>query len=108
MILRRFLLLFVSSFFVLPAALTEEYENRLRVLCYNIHYGQGNDGVYDVERLAEVIKETRPDIVALQEVDVVVERSGKVHQARRLGELTGMAVRYGPTQHYDTIFASSC
>ncbi len=100
MILRRFLLLFVSSFFVLPAALTEEYENRLRVLCYNIHYGQGNDGVYDVERLAEVIKETRPDIVALQEVDVVVERSGKVHQARRLGELTGMAVRYGPTQHY--------
>ncbi|MCG8649161.1 MAG: endonuclease/exonuclease/phosphatase family protein, partial [Pirellulales bacterium] len=42
----------------------------------------------------------KPDLVALQEVDVNVRRSGKVHQARRLGELTGMAVRYGPTQHY--------
>lgn len=72
----------------------------LRVLCYNIHYGQGMDGQYDIPRLAEVIKAARPDLVALQEVDVVVERSGRVHQARRLGELTGMAVRYGPTQHY--------
>jgi endonuclease/exonuclease/phosphatase family metal-dependent hydrolase len=73
---------------------------RLRVLCYNIHYGQGNDGKYDIERLAEVINRTKPDLVGLQEVDVGVERSGRVHQARRLGELTGMQVRYGPTQHY--------
>lgn len=72
----------------------------LRILCYNIHYGQGNDGEYDLERLAEVIKKSKPDLVALQEVDVVVERSGKVHQAQRLSELTGMEVRYGPTQHY--------
>lgn len=73
----------------------------LRVLCYNIHYGQGNDKRYDVERLAEVIKQAKPDLVALQEVDVGVKRSGRVHQAQRLGELTGMAVRYGPTQHYE-------
>ena len=74
--------------------------NDVRVLCYNIHYGQGNDGKYDVERLAAVINEAKPDLVALQEVDVGVKRSGRVHQARKLGELTGMAVRYGPTQHY--------
>ena len=73
----------------------------LRVLCYNIHYGQGNDGQYDLERLAAVIAESKPDLVALQEVDVGVKRSGRVHQARRLGELTGMAVRFGPTQHYE-------
>ncbi len=42
----------------------------LRVLCYNIHYGQGMDGVYDVERLAAVINRSKPDLVALQEVDV--------------------------------------
>lgn len=81
-------------------ALAEPDGSSLRVLCYNIHYGQGNDGKYDVERLAEVIKREKPDLVALQEVDVVVERSGKVHQAQRLGELTGLEVRYGPTQHY--------
>ena len=72
----------------------------LRVLCYNIHYGQGNDGEYDLQRLADVINAAKPDLVALQEVDVGVKRSGRVHQARMLAELTGLAVRYGPTQHY--------
>ncbi|MCA9248281.1 MAG: endonuclease/exonuclease/phosphatase family protein [Planctomycetales bacterium] len=74
---------------------------RLRVLSYNIHYGQGNDGVYDIRRLAQVIAETQADLVGLQEVDVGVRRSGQVHQAQRLAELTGMSVRFGPTQHYE-------
>jgi endonuclease/exonuclease/phosphatase family metal-dependent hydrolase len=84
-----------------PRAGDAEEPARLRVLCYNIHYGQGTDGRYDLERLADVIKKAKPDLVALQEVDVGVKRSGRVHQARRLGELTGMAVRFGPTQHYE-------
>ena len=79
----------------------DENPHHLRVLCYNIHYGQGNDGRYDLERLAAVISKANPDLVALQEVDVGVKRSARVHQARRLGELTGLAVRYGPTQHYE-------
>ncbi|MDA7921645.1 endonuclease/exonuclease/phosphatase family protein [Verrucomicrobiales bacterium] len=77
-----------------------EESKSIRVLCYNIHFGQGNDKVYDVERLAKVIEATKPDLVALQEIDVMVERSGRVHQIRELGKLTGMASRYGPTQHY--------
>lgn len=77
-----------------------EEAKSIRILCYNIHYGQGNDGVYDVERLAKVIEAAKPDLVALQEIDVMVERSGRVHQIRELGKLTGMASRYGPTQHY--------
>lgn len=76
-------------------------DGELRILCYNIHYGQGNDGVYDLERLAAVIKAVDPDLVALQEVDVLVRRSGQVHQAEKLGELTGLSVHYGPTQHYE-------
>ncbi|MEQ9407409.1 MAG: endonuclease/exonuclease/phosphatase family protein [Fuerstiella sp.] len=79
---------------------TAEETTTLRVLCYNIHYGQVNDGRYELQRLANVINSTKPDLIALQEVDVGVERSGRVHQARTLGELTDMAVRYGPTQHY--------
>ncbi len=73
----------------------------LRVLCYNIHYGQGMDGKYDVARLAEVIKKTQPDLVALQEIDVWVKRSGRVHQIQELAKLTGMQARFGPTQHYE-------
>lgn len=90
---------FIFALFVAGTAPNSTAES-LRVLCYNIHYGQGNDGQYDVQRLASVIKQAKPDLVALQEVDVGVERSGRVHQARRLAELTGLSVRYGPTQHY--------
>jgi len=66
------------------------------VLCYNIQYGFGTDGKNDLERIAQVINECEPDVVALQEVDVSIDRSGNVHQARRLAELTGMQARYGP------------
>lgn len=74
---------------------------QLKVLCYNIHYGQGMDKEYNIPRLAKVISDQKPDIVALQEVDVHVKRSGQVHQAQKLAELTGMKVRFGPTQHYE-------
>lgn len=82
------------------AVIADDATPTIRVLCYNIHYGQGNDGVYDVRRLADVINRHQPDLVALQEVDVGVKRSGRIHEAQLLGELTGMSVRYGPTQHY--------
>lgn len=91
--------IFVASFATARPAGAQE--GTLRILCYNIHYGQGNDGVYDVERLAAVIKAAQPDLVALQEVDAGVRRSGQVHQAERLGELTGLKVYFGPTQHYE-------
>lgn len=91
--------LVLSAIFAVSTSMAED--KSLRILCYNIHYGQGNDGVYDIERLAAVIKAVDPDLVALQEVDVVVRRSGKVHQAKKLGELTGLKVHYGPTQHYE-------
>ncbi|MCA9016227.1 MAG: hypothetical protein KDA77_12915, partial [Planctomycetaceae bacterium] len=78
-----------------------EKTDTLRILCYNIHYGQGTDGKYDVARLAKVIERTKPDLVALQEVDVGVKRSGRVHEAQKLSELTGLEVRFGPTQHFE-------
>ena len=91
----------MSSLSLRSRAGAADETQQLRVLCYNIHYGQGNDGKYDVARLASVIQATKPDLVALQEVDVGVKRSGRVHQAQRLAELTGLAVRFGPTQHYE-------
>jgi endonuclease/exonuclease/phosphatase family metal-dependent hydrolase len=98
-----FALLFAACLFVVADDIyTRAAEpTTLRILSYNIHYGQGTDGRYDLERLAAVMMEAKPDLVALQEVDVGVKRSGRVHQARRLAELTDMAVRFGPTQHYE-------
>lgn len=57
---------------------------QLRVLTYNIHHARGMDDRLDLDRLARVIRAAEPDIVALQEVDVQVPRSGSVDQPREL------------------------
>ncbi|MBA4148220.1 MAG: endonuclease/exonuclease/phosphatase family protein [Verrucomicrobia bacterium] len=62
----------------------------IRVMTYNLHHGRGLDGKVDIARQAEVIKQERADIVALQEMDRVVERSGRVDQIGELARLTGM------------------
>ena len=67
----------------------------LIVLSYNIHHGEGTDGVFDLERLAAVIRETGADLVALQEVDVGTGRAGGVDQAEELARLTGMTAFFG-------------
>ncbi|GGC83606.1 metal-dependent hydrolase [Thalassobacillus devorans] len=55
----------------------------VRVMSYNIHAGAGSDGVYDTERIAQVIEESGAEIIALQEVDV----------------------HWGARSHYDDILA---
>ena len=65
----------------------------LKVMTYNIHHcnppSEGDK--IDVAAIAKVIKNEKPDLVALQEVDVNTERSGKgVNQAKELARLTGM------------------
>ncbi|UCF38110.1 MAG: endonuclease/exonuclease/phosphatase family protein [Acidobacteriota bacterium] len=73
---------------------------QLRVLTYNIHHGEGLDGKFDYERLARVIADLNPDLVALQEVDRKTDRAAGVDQADLLGELTGMKVAYGRAMYY--------
>lgn len=46
-------------------------------------------------RIADVIKDTAPDLVALQEVDEATARSGGVKQASELGRLTGLQAVFG-------------
>jgi len=73
---------------------------RIRVLTYNIHHGQGEDGKFDLPRLARVIADLKPDIVALQEVDRKTRRAGGVDQARELGRLTKMHAVFGKAMDY--------
>ncbi|RYD84513.1 MAG: endonuclease [Verrucomicrobiaceae bacterium] len=82
-----------------PAS-AQQAPQTLRVLTYNIHHGEGTDGKLDLERLARVIKEANPDLVALQEVDQRTRRTGGVDQAAKLSELTGMQVAFGKAMDY--------
>ena len=71
------------------AAGTEE----VRVMSYNIHHANppSRPDYIDIAAIAKVIKQQQPDIVALQEIDVNTERSGKaLDEAKELARLTGM------------------
>jgi len=72
----------------------------LRVVSYNMHVSRGTDGKLDLERVAEVIKAAEPDIVALQEVDRGVRRTGRVDQPKRLAQLTSMHVVFAANFAY--------
>jgi len=57
----------------------------LRVMSYNIHHcnppSKEKEGVIDVDAIANAIAQQKPDLVALQEVDVNTNRSGSINQA---------------------------
>lgn len=70
------------------------------VMAYNIHHGEGMDSVVDLERLAALIRDQDPDLVAIQEVDSSTERTGRVDQTARLAELTGLHAAFGAFMPY--------
>lgn len=72
----------------------------LRVLSYNIKHGRGNDGKVDIRRAAGLIRDTKADLVVLQEIDNGVLRSGSQDQMAVLAELTGLHARFGAFMPY--------
>ena len=93
-------LLFAASAAVAQEAKEKRAPVRLRVLTYNIHHAEGNDKKLDLARIAKLIKDADPDLVALQEVDDRTARTQSVDQAKKLGELTGMHAYFAKAMDY--------
>ena len=74
---------------------------QLRIMTYNVHSCFGTDRKLDPGRIAEVIAECEPDIVALQEVDVARARSGGVDQAQTIANHLSMASHLHPALHLE-------
>ena len=76
---------------------------KLRVLTYNIHHANppSKENFIDLDAIAKVINDQKPDLVALQEVDVLTERSGKVNQMEELANKTGLNFYYGKAIDYE-------
>lgn len=68
------------------AVTTPGPDNELRVFVYNIHHGRGMDGEVNIERIADLIRQKKPHLVALNEVDSGVERSGNIDIMEQLSE----------------------
>jgi endonuclease/exonuclease/phosphatase family metal-dependent hydrolase len=71
----------------------------MRVATFNVHHCEGRDGVIDIDRIAGVVRRTKASLVALQELDQGMARSGRVDQPRALEEVTEMKVLFFPTLH---------
>jgi len=63
-------------------------------MTYNIHYGIGRDGQYNIDRIIEVIAAEDPDVVTLQEVDNKAVRTRGDNQPRLIAEALGMDYYY--------------
>jgi endonuclease/exonuclease/phosphatase family metal-dependent hydrolase len=83
-----------------------------RIVTYNVHRCVGNDRRLDVARIAAVLAELNPDIVALQELDVGRARTGHVDQAHEIARRLEMthhfhaALRVEEERYGDAILTS--
>lgn len=90
-------LVFLSLLFIFSAAGAQT----LKVMSYNIHVGQDVTNKDQLQQMADFIKSSKADLVGLQEVDSVCNRSGKVDQAKFLAEKTGMHYAYASHFPFD-------
>lgn len=68
-----------------------------RVMTYNVHGCRGMDGRVSTARIARIIEEFQPDLVALQELDFGRIRSERHDQPNLIAEALGMHVQFCPT-----------
>jgi endonuclease/exonuclease/phosphatase family metal-dependent hydrolase len=74
---------------------------KLRVMTYNVHGCVGMDGKLAPERIARVIAQHAPDIVALQELDVGRRRSNGVDQAELIARHLEMKQIFSASLHVE-------
>lgn len=102
----RILLFFLALFFIGNTANKyEKYkpiQRNLVMLTYNIHHGapDKSDEV-NLENIATVIKKSKAELVALQEVDVNVPRSNYVNQVEVLANILGMYSYFSKSIDYN-------
>ncbi len=75
----------------------------LKIMTYNIHHANPPSvaGKIDLEAIEKVIRDQKPDLVALQEVDVNTLRSGKLNQASTLAINLGMNFLFAKAIDHD-------
>jgi endonuclease/exonuclease/phosphatase family metal-dependent hydrolase len=73
----------------------------VRVLVYNIHAGKDAKGADNLQGVVALIRDTRADLVLLQEVDQGTRRSGGVDQPAVLAVGSGLHVAFGSALDYD-------
>ena len=93
----------ILSLLLLAGYVTTMAQNQLKVLCYNIRFGE----LMDMKELSEIITSNKADVVLLQELDVftnrqprVTPKAGSVNYMAELEGYTKMHGIFGRTIYY--------
>ena len=81
--------------------LSAQAEDVLRLMTYNVRNANGMDGICNYQRVANVINNARPDIVAIQELDSMTARSNRTDVLKELAERTQLHPCFAPAIDYD-------
>jgi endonuclease/exonuclease/phosphatase family metal-dependent hydrolase len=104
-------LIILLSLFIFPSCKSDELEeylpeptnnlsgDTLRFISYNVyHFGKNPEypnGNYGV--IANILKDLKPDVVCLQELDSMTTRTNRVYQIKQLAELNSWNFRFAST-----------
>lgn len=69
----------------------------LRIVTYNVHSCIGLDGRLSPARIARVLAAIGPDVIALQELDVLRNRTGLIDQADQIARALEMELHFHPS-----------
>lgn len=95
--MKKNLLFIFAALFIFSA----QAQNTLKLMSYNIKNANGMDNVCNFQRIANVINNTSPDVVAIQEVDSMTNRSGQKYVLGEIAERTQMHGYFALAIDYD-------
>ena len=95
--MKKNLLFIFAALFIFSA----QAQNTLKLMSYNIKNANGMDNVCNFQRIANVINNASPDVVAIQEVDSMTNRSRQKYVLGEIAERTQMHGYFAPAIDYD-------
>ena len=79
----------------------QQTTKEIRFMTYNIRNCRGMDDSTNYSRIAQIIRNENPDVIALQELDSVTKRSKKIDVLNELVRQTGLSGIYSAAIDYE-------
>ena len=80
---------------------TSKLPRQLRIVSYNIQHGVGMDQKLDYKRIAGVLENINPDVVAVQEVDSMTRRTNNTYSLGEIADHMRYYASYAPAISFD-------
>ncbi len=93
--------IFLTPLLHISAQNTIDSNRIIKVLTFNIYHGETMNHDFDLDKIADVIINANPDLVALQEVDFKTNRTGRIDLTTQLACKTKLVPVFGKAMDFD-------